>query len=195
MAGSEREGATLAAINRVWGAGLGIFLIAFVGFGILFNVLNSNLVWGEANQYGQVPIPGKRVVHLPSGKLDANVAAALPGRGNETPVMRLPTLSLRIDPVGGGAAPAVEEDIGETENADEPEVDTKRRVWKVDVASEGDYRVVVRGDFTGYGVNPELWFGERPSPLSSGVAWLLAALAAAIVVAGWRGSKRLRAYR
>jgi hypothetical protein len=172
---------------------VGAFLLISVFVAIPLIFLNSNLVWGEANQYGRVPIPGHKVIHLPSGAVEVSVAAALPGRGNETPELLLPTLNLTMKARGGQEAPTVEEDIGTSVNADDSEVDTQRTVWKLHVPEEGNYLAVLKGDFTGYGVNAQAWFGREPNPLHGWQVFLFAMLVTAIgtplfygVMALWR---------
>src|ERR1700742_4031264 len=108
---------------------LGAFLVISVFVAIPLIFLNSTLVWGEANQYGRVPIPGHKVIHLPAGAVEVSVAAALPGRGNETPELLLPPLDLTMKARGGQEAPTVEEDIGDSVNANDDEVDTQRTAW------------------------------------------------------------------
>jgi hypothetical protein len=159
---------------------LGAFLLISVFVAIPLVFLNSNLVWGEGNQYGRVPIPGHKVLHLPAGSVEVNVAAALPGRGNETPELLLPEMTLTMKARGGQEAPTVEEDIGPSVNANDSEVDTQRTAWKLQVPEEGDYLAVLKGDFTGYGVNGQAWFGREPSPLH-GWQVLLVAMAIALV--------------
>jgi hypothetical protein len=160
---------------------LGAYLLMTFVVGIPLIFLNSNLLWGEANQYGRVPIPGHEVVHLPAGTVEVSVAAALPGRGNETPELLLPPLSLTMKARGGQEAPTVEEDIGASANANDSEVDTQRTAWKLHVPEEGDYLAVLKGDFTGYGVNAQAWFGREPNPLHG---WQVFLVAGAIVMVG-----------
>lgn len=174
----------------------GFLLISvFVMLPLIF--LNSNLVWGEANQYGRVPIPGHKVLHLPSGAVEVTVAAALPGRGNETPELLLPELTLTMKAKGGQEAPTVEEDIGPSVNANDSEVDTQRTAWKLHVPEDGNYLAVLKGDFTGYGVNAQAWFGREPNPLHGWQVFLFAMLLTAVgaplyfgVKALWRRRRR-----
>lgn len=170
------ESATGQVLLQVLG-----FLLATLVVGILIGVANSNLFWGEANQYGRVAIPGHAVLHLPSGSVQVTAAAALPGRGNETPTLLVPDLGLEAVPVGGGPQADVRRDPGESVNANDSEVDTQRRIAYLDVPSAGDYRVKVSGDFTGYGVNAQLWFGYEPGFITGYWIWLVAA---GVVLAG-----------
>jgi hypothetical protein len=176
---------------------VGAFLLISVFIFIPLIFLNSNLVWGEANQYGRVPIPGHKVVHLPSGEVEVTVAAALPGRGNETPELLLPPLTLTMKAKGAQEAPTVSEDIGPSVNANDSEVDTQRTAWKLHVDEEGNYLAVLQGDFTGYGVNAQAWFGREPNPLHGWQVFLFAMLVTAVgtplfygVKALWRRRRR-----
>lgn len=159
---------------------VGCFLLISVFVAIPLVFLNSNLVWGEGNQYGRVPIPGHKVLHLPSGAVEVSVAAALPGRGNETPELLLPELTLTMKAKGAQEAPTVEEDIGPSVNANDSEVDTQRTAWKLHVPEEGNYLAVLQGDFTGYGVNAQAWFGREPNPLHGWQVFLFAMLLTAV---------------
>jgi hypothetical protein len=191
MSSSERPQLT---IGRVL-AGIGIFLVAALIGTIIVGVANSNIFWGEANQYGRVPIPGKKVLQLPSGEVLVNVAAALPGRGNETPDMPLPKLTLALVPTEGEAEPTVTGDLGYSTNANDEYVDTKRRVWKVDLPESGPYLAIVKGDFTGYGVNAQAWFGGEPAPIHGGMIPLLGAALGALGCAVWFGIASFRRAR
>lgn len=156
---------------------------------------SSNLFWGEDNQYGRVPIPGTQVVHIPAGQVTVSVAVALPGRGNGTPTLRLPDVGFSIEAVdGGGPEPKVTEDVGDSQNTNDARVDTQRQVWRMSVAREADYKITTHGDFTGYGVNPEMWFGYTPGlpgayvPVVSALIGLCASLL-------WFGFRLLRRRR
>jgi hypothetical protein len=164
--------------------GIGAFLIVALLATIVVGVANSNLFWGEADQYGGVKIPGKAVLDLPSGDVQANVAAALPGRGNETPELLLPDLTLAVIPAAGEQGePEVSEDLGGSTNANGGGVDTQRRVWKVHLPEAGRYLVVVKGDFSGYGVNAQVRFGREPAPIHGAMVPLVGALIAAVLFA------------
>ncbi len=180
------DSAFLRALSYVGGF---LLISVFVMLPLIF--LNSNLVWGEANQYGRVPIPGHKVLHLPSGEVEVTVAAALPGRGNETPELLLPELTLTMKAKGGQEAPTVEEDIGPSVNANDSEVDTQRTAWKLHVPEAGNYLAVGEGDFTGYGVNAQAWFGREPNPLHGWQGFLFAMLLTAIGVPLYFGIKAL----
>lgn len=162
-------------------ATVALFVVATVAVSFVVGVLgSSNAVWGEDNQYGRVDIPGTKVLRLPAGTVDVSAAVALPGRGNETPSLPLPKgLSLTVTPLRGAGRPVVRDDVGDTENADDDRVDTQRRVWRIDVPSDGDYRVAARGSFLGIAVNPELWFGHGP-PIPGALAPVIAAVLVAL---------------
>ena len=172
------------SLGKVLG-GIGIFLLAALIGTIIVGVANSNIFWGEPNQYGRVPIPGKKVLQLPSGDVQVNVAAALPGRGNATPEMPLPKLTLAVIPTERESEPTVTGDLGSSSNADDEYVDTQRRVWKVHLPESGAYLAIVKGDFTGYGVNAQVWFGSEPAPIHGGMIPLLGAIIGAVACAVW----------
>jgi hypothetical protein len=162
---------------------IGGFLLATLVVCVPIGILgSSNIVWGEDDQYGRVDIPGTGVVHLPADSVDVNVAIALPGRGNETPELPLPSnLAMTVTPVSGTTQPTVTRDVGDSSNANDNEVDTQRQVWVVDVPVEGDYRIIARGDFRSIGVNAQLWFGHGP-PLPGTLVPVVAA--AVVLIAG-----------
>jgi hypothetical protein len=141
---------------------------------IAIGVANSNLFWGEANQYGRIDIPGAGTVHLPAGSTEATVAVALPGRGNETPELLVPPLQLSVTPLGEAGKVTIDEDLGDSVNANDKYDDTSRVLWKIHAPSAGDYRVKVAGDMTGYGVNSQLWLGYQPGWVHGSAIWLVA---------------------
>ena len=152
-------------------------LASLIGTTVVGIVGASNLVWGEDNQYGRVDVPGTGVIHLPKGRVKVSVALALPGRGNETPDLPLPSdLALEISAVSGSERPVVTPDIGLSSNANDDEVDTQRQAYTVQVAADGDYRVVTDGDFSGIGINAQMWFGHE-TPVSG---WAIPALGAVL---------------
>jgi hypothetical protein len=175
------------------GSMLLLFLLAaFIGT-IVVGILNSNIIYGEDNQYGRVRIPGTKVLHLPGGDTQVSVAAALPGRGNETPTLAIPkNLRLSVDPVSGNAKPTVVQDIGDSENANDDQVDTQRRVWRVSAPESGDYRVQIQGSFLGFGVNPQLWFGYQPGWAHGGQIPLYGAILGLIGIGVYEVRSRLR---
>ncbi|GAA3268601.1 SHOCT domain-containing protein [Dactylosporangium vinaceum] len=137
------------------------FMVACIPVGILGS---SNIVWGEDNQYGRVPIPGNTVLHLPAGSVRVSVAIALPGRGNATPDLPFPPdLALTLTPLDTTSGqPAVTRIDATSSNADDNSVNTQRQAWTVHIPQDGSYRVTVQGSFDRVGVNPQLWFGHGP---------------------------------
>jgi hypothetical protein len=174
-----------------------LFLVAVLVVCVPIGVLgSSNIVWGEDNQYGRVDIPGSKVLHLPGRTIDVSLAVALPGRGNGTPDVRIPrSLGLTVLPVGGGAPVGIRQDLGDSSNANDDHVDTQRRVWKVQVPKDGDYRVTARGNTLGFGVNPQLWLGHGPPipgpfvPLIAAIIVVIAAAAKFLVLPRLRGRR------
>jgi hypothetical protein len=161
------------------------WLIVMVPVGILGS---SNIVWGEDNQDGRVDVPGTAVLNLPSGSVQVSAAIEIPGAGNETADLPIPdNLSLSVGSATGGAPATVTPDLaGSSSNASDDGVNTQRRVFKVDVPSAGDYRVVTHGDFLGIGDNAQLWFGHGPPIPGTYVPWvaLVLLLLVGVVYAG-----------
>jgi hypothetical protein len=143
---------------------LSVWLAATFAVMAVVGVLgSSNIVWGEDDQYGTVDVPGAKVLHLPKRTVDVSAAVFILGKGNETVDLPLPSdMALRVAPVDGGAQPVVSRDVGGSANAGSHDVNTQRRVWKVDVPADGDYRVSAAGDLGRDGVNPQVWFGHGP---------------------------------
>jgi hypothetical protein len=164
--------------------GLGAFLLVSFLFSAVVGIANSNLFWSESNQYGRVSIPGHRKVHLPSGKVQINVAVVLPGRSTQIPELLLPSISLNLVPPPGVEEPTIERSLGETQNALDKYADTQRRVAYAHVATAGTYLVVAKGNFTGYGLNPALWFGYEEAPVHGWVIWFIGMGLAALVFVG-----------
>jgi hypothetical protein len=163
---------------------IGGFLLATLLVSMVVGVANSNLFWGEANQLARIDIPGAQKVHLPSGTTEATVAVALPGRGTQTPELLLPELQLSVTPYGEGGEAEITEDLGSSVNANDKYDDTSRVVWKIKTPSSGDYRVSIKGDMTGYGVNAQLWLGHQPAWIHGTDIWFVSmalVLAAALV--------------
>jgi hypothetical protein len=157
-----------------------VFLVAVLIVAVVIGVINSNLFWGEANQYARIDIPGAKTVHLPQGTTEGTVAVALPGRGNETPELLLPRLDLWVTPLGEAGKAGIDEAVGSSVNANDKYDDTSRVVWKIHSPSGGDYRVRVAGDMTGYGVNSQLWLGYQPGWVHGTTIWFLAAAIVAL---------------
>jgi hypothetical protein len=174
---------------------VGIFLVLTLGVAAVIGIVNSNLFWGEANQYARIDIPGAQTVHLPGGTTEGTVAVALPGRGNETPELLLPRLDLWVTPLGEAGKAELHEDLRPSVNANDSHDDTSRVVWKIVTPSAGDYRVRVAGDMTGYGVNSQLWLGYQPGWVHGSTIWFLAAAIVALGAALLFGISRWRRRR
>src|SRR4051812_33612871 len=166
--------------------GILFFFVATLAVAMPVGLLgSSNLVWGEDNQYGRVAVPGRAVLHLPAGKVDVSAALAVTGRGNATPELPLPSdLTLRVSPAGGAGHAVVTRDYGLSTNANDTEVDTQRRAFRVQVSTAGDYRVSARGSLSQIGPNAQLWFGHGP-PLPGAWVPLIAAILVLVGGAVW----------
>jgi hypothetical protein len=158
----ERKG----TFRRVILPRIGIAVLVTLVLGIIGGILESNIVQGDyIAKYGTVPVPGSKVLHLPSKTVDVRYAVLLPGRGNETPDVPVPrNLGLAVTAVDPGApAPTVKRDVGSSENSgDVADTDTAIQLWKVEVKHDGDYRVTARGG-SFHAVNPKLLLGSGPA--------------------------------
>jgi hypothetical protein len=166
---------------------IGAFLLATLLVSIVIGVANSNIFWGEANQIARIPIPGRQKVELPAGDTQGTVAVALPGRGNETPELLLPPLSLSVTPFGEAGKAEIREELGGSVNANDSYDDTSRAVWQINAPSAGTYLVGIKGDMTGYGVNAQLWLGHEPAWIHGSEIWLVAAIIVLVGAGIWQG--------
>jgi hypothetical protein len=184
-----------------WGAkrvliGVGIFLLATLVVCVPVGVLgSSNLVWGEANQYGRVDVPGRATLDLPARTIDVEVALDIVGKGNETVDVPLPSnLALTVTPAAGEPAPSVVRDVGDSGNTNDDGTNSQRRIYKVDMAQAGAYNVVARGDFRRIGLNAQFWFGHGP-PIPGTLVPLIAAALVAVGFIVWLVFRPLLARR
>ncbi|TRW87788.1 hypothetical protein FK535_04920 [Mycolicibacterium sp. 018/SC-01/001] len=145
----------MIARRRVARAAVGVALILAATFSA--SALYAYVL--EAyDAYGEVPVPGSGILHLPAGE----VAAAFVQ--NDSGDVSIPELDLRL--TGPPAAPEarVVEDRGRLWDDESP---AHQRLWMITVAAEGDYAVTVEGDVSGYDTprvalghtssNPWLW--------------------------------------
>lgn len=116
-----------------------------------------------------MPIPGTGSLHLPAGEvtvsLHTRVISSPSGGG-----LPVPQLSMTITSPDGVADPAVDESIGSTTTVNN---DARRRVWRMQVAAEGDYRITTAGQVGGF-ISPRLAFGHANS--YGYLIWAFAAL-------------------
>lgn len=154
--------------------------IAFVVVWFLSWTLLSN-----SDKFGRVDVPGHAVIHLPAGETEVSFRTLLATNGGNGG-LRIPPLSLGIDPVDDGADdPTLREDYGPSSSVNG---DIHARVWRLQVESEGDYGVAADGEVGGY-IQPQLTFGADSSvsgiliALAIATAVLVAIMLAALVIA------------
>jgi hypothetical protein len=192
-------GGLLKAIGRLESpakrvlAYIGAFLLATLLVCIPIGVFgSSNIVWGEPDQYGRVDFPGTGVVHLPAGSVDAALALDIPGKGNQSVDLPVPSdVSLSIAPVSGSATPMITRDLGQSNNASDDFANTVRRVWTIEAPEEGDYTVTGRGRVRSIGINAQLWFGHGP-PIPGTLVPLIAAVIVLLGALVWFVVNRVR---
>ncbi|MGV0624877.1 SHOCT domain-containing protein [Mycolicibacter minnesotensis] len=130
-----------------------LMLVGVIGFvaALILNVF----VFDGYNAYGEVPIPGSGGVHLPAGEVTVSLHTRVIGTpsGGGLPV---PPLSVGITPPPGVAQPAFAESIGMTTTVNN---DSRRRLWRIQVVTPGEYQVTADGQVGGY-IAPRLAFGH-----------------------------------
>ncbi len=158
--------------------GLGVVVV----LGVLAEFINANVLTtsGDPTKYGQINVPGSEVLRLPAASFEGILEDPLEEEPKITPALRL-----RIVPLGGGPAPEVSRDVGEqfgTANGEFGPDIYFRRVWRVEVARAGRYRVSVGGAGPDPGYSLDL--GHSP-PAGPWQIWLWTGIAAAAVLVLW----------
>ncbi|WP_308214863.1 SHOCT domain-containing protein [Mycolicibacter hiberniae] len=143
------------------GAAAGLMTIGVIGF--VVTLLLTVFVLDRFDAYGEVPIPGTGSLHLPAGEvtvsLHTQVISSPTGGG-----LPVPPISVSVTPPDGVADPEFEESVGMTTTVNN---DTRRRLWRVQVAEAGDYQITTDGQVGAY-IAPRLAFGKpagRPAAL------------------------------
>jgi Short C-terminal domain len=149
-----------------------IAVLVMVGsaVGFLATLILGAFILDRFDAYGEVPIPGTGKVHLPAGQATVSFHTVTVGNssGGGLPV---PRLDLDIDPPAGVAQPKVTEDIGSTTSVNN---DIHRRVWLVQIVTEGDYVITTSGDINGF-IDPRMSFGHD-SDANGSWLWISAGL-------------------
>lgn len=183
---------SLRAVGRWVGALAVIWLVMLVLVGVFGS---SNLIYGDAHQYGTVRVPGHATLTLPKGDADVAEAVYVVGRGNETPDLPIPEgVSASLRKVGGSATATLERSVGTSGNAMSADANSQRRLWVAHVPAAGQYAVITHGSLAPLGVNGQLWFGHGP-PISGGYVPLVALILAMIALLIWLAVGRLRGGR
>lgn len=135
--------------------------IGVIGF--VVTLLLTVFLLDRFDAYGEVPIPGTGSLHLPAGEvtvsLHTQVISSPTGGG-----LPVPPISVSVTPPDGVANPEFEESVGMTTTVNN---DTRRRLWRVQVAEAGDYQIATDGQVGAY-IAPKLAFGKpagRPAAL------------------------------
>jgi hypothetical protein len=162
--------------KRIAKALLAFLTVSVIGFivsiSLNFFVLDD-LVFDE---YGEVPIPGTRTLHLPAGDVMVSFHSSHTegwdsNGGNGGNGLPIPGgLEMTITPPSGVAEPNVTESIGSTDAVND---DAHRRVRVAHIPQAGDYTITTNGEVTPF-VSPRLDFGH-PSRFWF-VTWIFASL-------------------
>jgi hypothetical protein len=129
-----------------WFAIIALTIITIVtGFVLVVSITHNSV--SKAVKYGQVELPGSKTLQLPAGRVDL----ILESDEDEGFSLGVPaSLTATVTPVAAGvSAPSVVRDVGgdysgspgKTERVN-GEANSYRRVWIVQVAQAGEYRVV-----------------------------------------------------
>jgi hypothetical protein len=158
--------------------GLGVIVV----LGVLVQIVNANVLsnQGDATQYGQLNVPGSKVLQLPAASFEGILEDDLEEELKITPALRL-----SVKPLDGGPAPAIKRDVGErsgTANGNFGPDTYYKRVWRIDVPSAGRYRVSVGGAGPDSGYLLDL---GHSSPAGPWQIWLWTGIAAAAWLVLW----------
>jgi len=147
----------MSAARRVSGLLLALAITTMVVsvIGFVVSLILNVFVLDKYDAYGEVAIPGSATLHLPAGTATVTFRTYSVGGGSGGG-LPIPSIGLSIDPPSGAPEPAVTESIGSTTSVNN---DVRRRVWTVDIAQEGDYRITTDGRVSGY-IEPRLAFGH-----------------------------------
>lgn len=152
---------------------------------IVAQIVNANVVSNisEADRYGSVHLPGSAVLQLPAGSLEVMV------HGDGSTPLDLPRgLRLTVVPVGGGPVPVLTRDRGgQFGLTDRARSDDFRRIWRLDTARAGAYRVTVSGVDSADDPR-QLTFGHGP-PASAIEIWEIAGIVMLAVLLGWTAAR------
>jgi hypothetical protein len=116
-------------------------------------------VFDKYAEYGEVPIPGTRTLHLPEGDVQVSFHTEIAGsmEGGGLPIPQ--GLDVTITPPSGVATPRFIQSVGET-SADNQDVHVAAGV--VHIPAPGDYTITANGKSSAY-LSPRLSFGHGSS--------------------------------
>ena len=111
----------------------------------------------SAERYGQVTIPGQKVVFLPKGDVALSFSDFVQGGADDVENGMVPAMTLEVSgPAGGPPYPKVTDMYGTA-------TDVNGHVWlqinTIHVLKAGKYRVSVTANTSGY-INPQLLLGR-----------------------------------
>jgi hypothetical protein len=168
----------MSGVIRAVRAGLGyVMLLVAVGGFVVWILADTGVFGSDADAYGHVSIPGKKILHLPGGEVDASFQVGYYSTNNVG--VNLPHARLAVHPIGGEPAPVVTRSLGASTHIETNNNSTNReRMWKIQVARAGDYRVIVGGRNDVYDGAGLIVFGHGSQLASLAIRLTLIALAA-----------------
>jgi hypothetical protein len=139
---------------RRWRTARWVAMAVVVTLGVVAAFVYVSVGGKPANAaYGRIALPGSAVVHLPQGSVRLTYSAQNGDRAGLT----IPVVPVTATAVGSGPDAVYHHHLGKvtTDNGDDV-----AQLGTLDVPRSGDYRVSMRGDFTGAGITPELQLGH-----------------------------------
>ncbi len=111
----------------------------------------------DAEKYGQVTIPGNKVVFLPKGDVALYFSDFVQGGADNVENGSVPAMNIEVSGAGGGPPyPKITTKYGTA-------TEVNGHVWlqinSIDVARSGHYRITVTAQTSGY-INPQLLLGQ-----------------------------------
>lgn len=152
-----------------------VLIMVAAGIGFVTTLILNAFVLDRYNAYGEVPIPGRAELHLPSGEVNISFHTQIIGSAGGAG-LPIPDMRMAIDPPAGVPEPEVVENIGGTTTVNS---DARVRVWVARVAEAGTYTVRTEGDVSAF-VSPRLAFGHG-SPLGQAPWWCAAVFGLGLV--------------
>lgn len=159
------------------------WVLILASIGLVAGLILSAFVLGHSDRYGRVDIPGQQVLHLPEGEIDVSFRTQLATSAGNGGGLTVPPLRLGVTSSDPSIPdPKVTEDHGTTVTVNG---DSHVRVWRLQVASDGDYRIATDGQVSAY-IAPQLTFGRATniSSLLIGLGVLIAVMILILIVSG-----------
>jgi hypothetical protein len=149
-----------------------LLIVSAVGF--FASILVNWIGLDEYHAYGEVPVPGTRMLYLPAGDVKISFHAKYAeGDDMEGPISIPGDLEVTITPPGAAAQPIATQSVDHDCGTNTDDRDGHCSVREAHIPQAGDYRITTSGNVSG-SVNARLAFGH--SSRFWFVTWLLGGL-------------------